>query len=136
MSLEQVPVTPWREQVLLALLSGVWLSAFLLNQLDPARALLRTVDEYWTGAVIQSGHVGVVRSCVPYGLALDTLLGLMRIADLVHILPWGLYWGCVSYGRDTRTGARCYQVCLHALPREAVYALYGYGVDSRGVAAR
>lgn len=47
-------------QVLISLFAGVWLAALLLNDLNPAAALFRSVDTYWVEAMSAPGHPAIV----------------------------------------------------------------------------
>ncbi|KNC52488.1 NhaC Na:H antiporter family protein [Thecamonas trahens ATCC 50062] len=72
-------------QVLLALFSGVWLAAFLLNRLDPLEGLLRSADTYWVQAIEGSGHPGVILftfflgGCIGIVSKMGGTLGLAKV---------------------------------------------------------
>lgn len=59
--------------VLLALISGVWLGAFLVAGLSPLAASARLLDTYVVGAIADRGHASIL----VFSLLLGGMLGLM-----------------------------------------------------------
>ncbi|MCZ6599476.1 MAG: Na+/H+ antiporter NhaC family protein [Acidobacteria bacterium] len=47
-------------QVIVALLAGVWLGAFLVNGFAPLTAILRVLDQYLLTALTDSGHASII----------------------------------------------------------------------------
>ncbi|RLB93384.1 MAG: hypothetical protein DRH76_10265, partial [Deltaproteobacteria bacterium] len=47
-------------QVIVALLAGIWLGAFLVNGFEPFTAVLRTLDHYVLSALTDSSHASII----------------------------------------------------------------------------
>ncbi|RLB53721.1 MAG: Na+/H+ antiporter NhaC family protein [Deltaproteobacteria bacterium] len=60
-------------QVILALLSGVFLGAFVAAGYDPGTALLRTVDQYTVGALADRDHASII----VFSLLLGGMIGVV-----------------------------------------------------------
>jgi len=63
----------WLRQVVVALLTGIWVGATLLSGYNPAAGLLRTFDTYFVNAVTDGEHAGIVIFTLILGGLIETV---------------------------------------------------------------
>ncbi|TMW68392.1 hypothetical protein Poli38472_005860 [Pythium oligandrum] len=60
-------------QVLIALLAGIWCGATIVAQGNPLTGFLRTFDQYWVDAFVNDGHAGVLLFTIILGGAIGVV---------------------------------------------------------------
>ena len=63
----------WLRQVVVALLTGIFVGATLLSRYNPAAGLLRTFDTYFVNAVTDGEHAGIVIFTLILGGLIETV---------------------------------------------------------------